>query len=47
MQKSLLLLSFLGIFWACQPAEKTEPGTEKIISPEEIPMIHASGATLI
>jgi hypothetical protein len=45
-QKSRFLLPVLEIFLPCQPAEKKDQDTEKTVSPEEIPMIHASGATL-
>ncbi|RIW16472.1 aminopeptidase P family protein [Algoriphagus lacus] len=30
MKKTLFFFSLLGIFWACQPAEKAEPTLEKI-----------------
>jgi hypothetical protein len=47
MQKSLLILSLLGILWACQPAEKAEPGTEKTISVKEMAVVNASWATYL
>jgi hypothetical protein len=33
--------------WACQPAEKAEPGTEKTISVKEMAVVNASWATYL